>query len=299
MADEKFLEVDGNRIRYLQTGDGSATETLVLIHGLGASAERWNPVVPLLGGGYRVLAPDLPGFGYSDKPVTDYTPDFFSAFLDGFLRASGAGHPRHIIGSSLGGQVAAEYAHAHPEGLERLVLVSPAGAMKQSTPALDAYIMAAMYPNEQNATAAFEMMEGRQDPAGGGRGDARDTKEEGGGGPVDAAFIGGFIQRMRRPNAKLAFLSALLGMKNSELITPRLQTISVPTMVVWGADDAVIPIRFANSFVSAIRDCRFLRMDGCGHVPYAQDPNAFAEAVLRFLRGGASRGDSRGNAPQE
>jgi len=138
--------------------------------------------------------------------------------------------------------------------------------MEKSTPALDAYIMAALYPNEQSAKNAFELMEGS-------------------GIDVNETIVNGFVERMRLPNAKLAFMSTLLGIKNSELIISKLKTISTPTMIIWGSDDPVIPIHHADGFVSTIQDCRFFRMDGCGHTPYVQDPKIFASKVLEFLNG--------------
>ncbi|WP_316507277.1 alpha/beta hydrolase [Nitrosopumilus sp.] len=261
--EEKFLQIDGNKIRYLETGNSKAT--LVLIHGLGASAERWDQVIPLFADDFHVIVPDLIGFGYSDKPLVDYTPEFFSDFLEKFFVEVDVKRP-NIIGSSLGGQVAAEYASSHPYGAEKLILVSPAGIMKQSTPALDAYIMAALYPNEQSAKNAFELMEGS-------------------GNDVHEKIVDGFIERMRLPNAKLAFMSTVLGLKNSEIITPKLQTISTPSLIIWGSNDPVIPINYADNFVSAIQDCRFYQMDGCGHTPYVQDPHTFTSVALEFLKG--------------
>ena len=263
MVEEKFLQVDENKIRYLESGDSK--KTLVLIHGLGASAERWDQVIPLFSDDYRVIVPDLIGFGYSDKPLVDYTTEFFSNFLEKFLIVSDIKRP-NLIGSSLGGQIAAEYAASHSQEIEKLVLVSPSGNMEKSTPALDAYIMAALYPNEQSAKNAFELMEGA-------------------GHNVHEKIISGFVERMRLPNAKLAFMSTLLGIKNSGLITSKLQTISVPTMIIWGENDPVIPIHHADSFISTIQDCRFFRMDGCGHTPYVQYPYVFASKVLEFLNG--------------
>lgn len=261
--EEKFIQIDGNKIRYLESG--KSKKTLVLIHGLGASAERWSQVIPIFAEQFRVVVPDLIGFGYSDKPLVDYTPEFFLDFLEKFFVESKIDRP-NIIGSSLGGQLSAEYASSHSQNIEKLVLVSPAGAMKQSTPALDAYIMAALYPNDQSAKNAFEMMEAS----------GEDIEDE---------IVSGFIERMRLPNAKLAFMSTILGLKNSELITSKLPSISVPTLIIWGANDPVIPINYADDFVSSIQDCRFFRMDGCGHTPYVQDPNVFASKVLEFLNG--------------
>ena len=86
MVEEKFLQIDGNKIRYLESGDSK--KTLVLVHGLGASAERWDQVIPLFADEFRVVVPDLIGFGYSDKPLVDYTTEFCSEFLQKFFIAS-------------------------------------------------------------------------------------------------------------------------------------------------------------------------------------------------------------------
>ena len=258
---ENFIHVDGNKIRYLESGDSK--HILVLIHGLGASAERWNKVIPIFAKKYHVIVPDLIGHGYSDKPVADYTPEFFTIFLEKFFIALNIKRPI-IIGSSLGGQIAADYASAHSNEVEKLILVSPAGAMKESTPALDAYIMAALYPNYESAKNAFELMESS-------------------GHEVDGQIIQGFIERMKLPNAKLAFMSTILGLKNSEIITTKLHAIACPTLIIWGSKDPVIPIQYADNFLSGIQDCRFFRMDGCGHTPYVQDPETFSSAVLEFL----------------
>ena len=260
MLQENFIKVGGNTIRYLESGDSK--KTLVLIHGLGASAERWSGVIPIFAKNYHVIVPDLIGFGYSDKPLVDYTPSFFSDFISDFFETLHLIRP-NVIGSSLGGQIIAEYASINSSNIEKLILVSPAGVMKQSTPALDAYIMAALYPNEQSAKNAFELMEGS-------------------GKSVSDEIVKGFIERMHLPNAKLAFMSTILGLKNSGSIAPRLTSIYSPSLLIWGSIDPVIPIQHAEQFVSSIKGCRFYRMEGCGHTPYVQEPDAFASAVLEF-----------------
>jgi pimeloyl-ACP methyl ester carboxylesterase len=170
----------------------------------------------------------------------------------------------NIIGSSLGGQIAAEYTSSHSQNVDKLILVSPSGIMKKSTYALDEYIMAALYPNEQSAKNAFETMDGS-------------------GKKIPMKIINGFVSRMKLPNAKFAFMSTLLGLKNCELITKKLENISSSTLVIWGSDDPVIPITFANDFVSSIENCSFLEMNNCGHTPYVQEPELFASKVLAFL----------------
>ena len=268
VVDEKFVVVDGNRIRYLDYPSPSPRadgQPLVLIHGLGASAERWESAVPALQKHFRVIVPDLIGFGMSDKPLADYTPDFFADFLELFFESLDVDSPS-LIGSSLGGRIAAEYCFRSTNSVQKLVLVSPAGAMKTSTPALDAYIMAALYPSEEGAKNAFQEMTGAA------------------GREIDQDIIDGFVQRMRLPNAKMAFISTLLGMKNSMVTTDQLRSIETPTLMIWGGRDPVIPIKYADVFVASIRDCRFFRMDFCGHTPYVEDPDRFCEAALDFLR---------------
>ena len=132
--EEKFVTVDDKKIRYLESG--KSDDFIVLIHGLGASAERWEFVIPEFSKHYKVIVPDLIGFGHSDKPLVDYTTDFFSDFLDNFFHILGI-KKTHIIGSSLGGQITVEYICKNPDIIENLVLVSPSGIMKHSTPALD------------------------------------------------------------------------------------------------------------------------------------------------------------------
>ncbi|GFN39552.1 MAG: alpha/beta hydrolase [Thaumarchaeota archaeon] len=258
---EKFVKIDGNKIRYLESGNSN--KTIILVHGLGASAQRWEHVIPLFNNDYRVIAPDLIGFGYSDKPSVDYTLEFFLQFFSNFLQKLGI-KKSNIIGSSLGGQIVTEYCATDETEVEKLILVSPSGAMKMTTPALDAYIMAALYPSRDAAKNAFQMMAGP-------------------GKKIERHIIDGFVERMSLPNAKMAFMSTLLSLKNAELITNKLTKISVPTLIIWGERDPVIPIKYADSFVSAIKDCRFYRIDGSGHTPYVDNPKEFYKLVRGFL----------------
>ncbi|MFZ1077877.1 MAG: alpha/beta hydrolase [Nitrosotalea sp.] len=189
----KFADVWGHKVRYLE--EGKSGKTILLIHGLGGSAERWLKVIPILSPKYRVIAPDMIGFGYSDKPSVDYTIEFFGKFLSAFIDTLGL-KTAILVGTSLGGQIAAECTNTN-HAIEKLVLVSPSGAMKQSTAAVDAYMMAALYPNHASARTAFEMMANS--------------------GTVDEFTVSDFVKRMSIPNAKLAFISSVLGIKNSKI----------------------------------------------------------------------------------
>ncbi len=254
----KFAEVWGYKIRYLE--EGRSDKNIVLVHGLGGSAERWLKVIPQLSPKYTVIAPDMIGFGYSDKPSTDYTIEFFAKFLSSFIDSLGI-NKTILIGTSLGGQVAAECATID-DAIEKLVLVAPSGAMKHSTPTLDAYVMAALYPNQSSARMAFEMMSNS--------------------GTVDDFTVTDFVKRMATPNAKLAFISSLLSVKNSQ-IHDGLRKIQIPTLLVWGKEDKMIPIKYANEFLGSIRNCKFLKLKGIGHLPHIEHHEMFSESVLEFL----------------
>ena len=259
--EEKTVNIDGNSIRFLEEGDSD--HVLLLIHGLGASAERWEHVIPLFSKKHRVIVPDLVGFGHSEKPSVDYTTDYFADFMYKFVSKMQIKN-FSIIGSSLGGQIGAEFTSNHNDLVKKLVLVSPSGIMKHSTPALDTYIMAALYPNNESATMAFQTMSGQTQ--------------------IDEELITGFVERMKMPNAKMAFMSTLLGLRDAEVITEKLGMITIPTLIVWGENDPVIPIKYSESFVSSINDCRFYKMVKCGHTPFVEDPKGFFDLVSDFLK---------------
>ncbi len=254
----KFIQVWGYKIRYLE--QGSSDKSIVLVHGLGGSAERWLKVIPLLSCKYRVITPDLIGFGQSDKPLTDYTIEFFAKFLSCFIDSLGI-NKTILIGTSLGGQIALQCA-VNYDAIEKLVLVAPSGSMKHSTPTLDAYIIAGLYPNQSNARYAFEMMSQS--------------------GTVDEFTVNGFVNRMTAPNAKFVFLSSILGIKNSQT-DKSLYKIKIPTLLIWGKEDKMIPIEYAKEFLDLIRNCKFLELKGVGHLPHVEHPQIFVKHILDFL----------------
>ncbi len=258
---EKFVTVNSHKIRFLEAGDSK--KVVVLVHGLGASAERWDGIIPEFSKKFRVIVPDLLGFGYSDKPIVDYTPQFFARSLYEFLENIGI-NKTSLIGSSLGGLVVAEFASTYPKKIDKIILVSPAGMMKQPTPALAAYISAALYPTQKNVQNAFQMM-------------IPGNKK------IPSEVTDNFKDRMLLPNAKMSFISTLLGLKNANEITETLSRITVPTLILWGKKDRVIPIKYADDFVKVIKNCKYIEMKGCGHTPYVEDPKRFARIALDFL----------------
>jgi 2-hydroxy-6-oxonona-2,4-dienedioate hydrolase len=259
--DEKFVIVNRNKIRYLE--DGHSDRNLILMHGLGGYAERWSNIIPHLNKKFHVFAPDLIGYGQSDKPSVDYTLELFVKFVFDFMETLGI-KKTCMIGTSLGGQIVAECASTQSAAIEKIVLISPAGIMKKSTPTLDAYTMAALYPTKESVKTAYQMMVGS-------------NKQ------VSEISIERFVNNMSRPNAKMVFLSTLLGLKNSSDIFEKLAKIKIPTLLIWGKEDKLIPFEYSQQFVSSINNCEFIPMEGCGHSPYVEDPEKLSELVIKFL----------------
>jgi 2-hydroxy-6-oxonona-2,4-dienedioate hydrolase len=260
---QKFTNVNGYMIRYLEDGPPDG-KILILLHGLGASAERWSRVIPTLSTDYRVIAPDIIGFDYSDKPAVEYTMDFFIEFLRSFLDNLGISKAS-IIGSSLGGHIASEFAIRFNHMVEKLVLVSPAGMMRKSSPALDRYIMAALYPEYQRVYETFREMV--YDPN-----------------AINQEILMDFVNRMSLPNAKYAFMSTLLGIRYAPGLTGRLSNITAPTLLVWGENDTTIPLaECANQYSGIPNMEELVVMKKCRHIPPIEKPATFNRIVLRFL----------------
>lgn len=261
VQEEKFITIQENNLRYFEYG--ASSNTIVLVHGLGASAERWEHIIPYFRKNYRIIALDLPGFGLSDKPSINYTIDFFVRTLSEFIDKLGIQNSI-LIGSSLGGQIITELAIAKSKLINKMILVSPSGVVNYSSLALDAYIGAAISPTQKNVKNAFLMMNGQ-------------NKE------VDFQTVDEFIKRINMPNAKKAFLSAIISNRGSKINCEKLASISVPSLVIWGEHDPVIPKENANMFFSCIKNCQFVEMRGCGHTPFVEEPEKFSKIVLEFL----------------
>jgi pimeloyl-ACP methyl ester carboxylesterase len=259
--EEKFVTINRNKIRYLE--DGKSDRNILLLHGLGGYAERWSNAMPFLAKKFHLYVPDMIGYGQSDKPTADYTPEYFAKFVFDFMDAVGIKNTV-MIGTSLGGQVVVECAATQLPTIKKIILISPAGIMRKSTPILDAYTMAALYPTKEAVKNAYQMMVGS-------------------GKEVSEISIERFVNNMSRPNAKMVFLSTLLGLKNAPDIFEKLGKITSPTLVIWGKEDNLIPFEYAQQFVSAIKNCKFIPMEGCGHSPYVEDPEKLSELVIKFL----------------
>ena len=261
---EKFTYVNGHIVRYLDVGPPNS-KILIVLQGFGGFVSTWSKVIPVLSEYYRVIIPDIVGLGYSDKPTVEYTMDFLIDFLDEFLSNLQISKTS-IVGSSFGGHLATEFAIRYNRMVDKLVLASPAGMMRTSTPVLDSYIMAALYPTHDNAAKALKDMVYNPNV-------------------VDEGVIIDFVNTLRLPKAKYAFMSILLGLRYARKLQGRLSDITAPTLVVWGNDDRMISADYARHY-NEIPKMWLEIIDYCGHILHLEKPIEFSEIILRFLGGG-------------
>lgn len=267
-VEPRFVTVNGVRVRYVRRGAGPP---VVLVHGIASSIYTWADVLPALGPSHDVIALDLPGFGGSAIPA-DFPGERYPGLVRSFLDALGLARVR-LVGHSLGGAVASAFAAAEPERVERLVLVDAAGF--NLSPADRPWMLRVLgWPG---AAAVLDALPLRRRVVALGlrqvfHDDARVTPER----------IEEYLAPMARPGAT-AFMARLLGDVDSMGLPEALGRIRAPTLVVWGAEDAWVPLRDADRFVSAIPGARKAVIEGCGHVPQEERPQELIALLREFL----------------
>jgi len=170
-----------------------------------------------------------------------------------------------IVGHSLGGYIAAEVTIENKNLVERLVLIDSSGMLKKPTPLLEEYLQVAMNPTADKVRKVFEQMVA--DPA-----------------RIPSKLVDGFIARINSPNAKYAFKSTLQNSANTQIGLERLELIEdIPTLILWGTKDKVIPTNHSELFKEAIMNSRIEIIQDAGHAPFAEKPDQVCEILRNFL----------------
>jgi pimeloyl-ACP methyl ester carboxylesterase len=276
--------VFGGEAVVYEAGLGRA-RSIVLVHGLGSSAlQDYGGMIEWLARDFHVVAFDLPGFGASSRQNAAYTPQRYAAFVRhvaaGFVR-----RPFVLVGHSMGGLVALRYAGTYPEDVERLVVADVPGVLHRLS-----------YTSRLAASGTGALLRGVPLPAERIEALARRLLGLVERMPVDlAAALEDPEQRQLYfegvPERIAAFAVA------AEDPRPWLPKVVAPTLVVWGADDPVAPPRTARLLAERIAGSRFLLLDGIGHTPMLEAPEAFREAVQPFAREGRWPMGARAAAP--
>lgn len=271
----KFVEVDGINIHYQEFGEKSLP-TLLLVHGFTASNYVWKTVAPMLADqGFHVVAPDLPGFGFSEKPSWyDYSIASNSRILQRFLNLLGIGRAT-LVGSSYGGAVCMWFTLDNPERVAKLVLID---AVCNNDPKNHPVLKLAEVPGVGEVITPFLVdsktflkmrMQKTIDPAN----HHLITRER--------------IDSIHRPIAAAdGHRSVLLTSRNwdASRIEEDVHLIDQPTLIIWGENDKVIPLRDGEYLYETILNSRMVVLKECGHVPQEEKPESFTRLVTEFCR---------------
>jgi 4,5:9,10-diseco-3-hydroxy-5,9,17-trioxoandrosta-1(10),2-diene-4-oate hydrolase len=257
---------------------GAGDPPLLLIHGLGGHIHNWQTNIPVLAQSTRVYAVDLVGFGYSDKPQVDYSIPYFVEFVKNFMGILGI-ERAVLVGESMGGAISLRIALKYPHLVEKLVLGASAGIGKEISPMLR--MMSVPFLGEYITRPSLE-------------GTARlfnelfHDKEI-----IQQDWIEDYYQIAALPGAQWSLLKATRSLCNfwgakPETYRPildRLETLTVPTLIIWGNEDRILPVAHAHKIAKRLPNATLKIFNDCGHVPNIECAEAFNAAVLEFLEG--------------
>ncbi|HVE55932.1 MAG TPA: alpha/beta fold hydrolase [Pyrinomonadaceae bacterium] len=259
---DKSVSVFGARIRYLEAGD-AAKPTVILLHGLGGSAENWQFTFPALTANYHVIAPDQIGFGKSDKPLLKYRVGTYVDFLDKFM-AELKIEKASLVGNSMGGWVAGLMAIKYPNRVEKVVLADAAGII----------------PASVNTDEIYQLNNSTRD-------EIRANLKRIFANPLfqnNEVLVDQFMTARIAVNDGYTINSLIESIKRKEdFLNDRLGEIKKPTLIVWGKQDGLLPVSDAATFNKGIAGSQVIIFENCGHAPQFEKAAEFNKAVLDFL----------------
>ncbi|KUO15663.1 alpha/beta fold hydrolase [Streptomyces dysideae] len=271
----QYRVVHGYRRAFRMAGEGPA---LVLIHGIGDSSDTWAELIPDLARTHTVIAPDLLGHGASDKPRADYSVAAYANGVRDLLTTLGI-ESATLVGHSLGGGVAMQFAYQFPERTERLILVSAGGVGREVNPVLrlvsvpGAHLLLSTLrlPGMRlQVGLAVRLMRLLDTDLG-----------------QDAPELLTLVDALPDETSRNAFIRTLRAVVDwrGQVVTMLDRcylTEGMPTMLLWGDRDSVVPVRHAYGAHEAMPHSRLEIFGGAGHFPFHTDPARFVSAVEDF-----------------
>ncbi len=264
----QFMDLGGMSVHYRDEGKGVP---IVLVHGTSSSLHTWDGWTKELVKKFRVIRMDLPAFGLTGPNASgDYTIKAYVEFLEEFL--SKVGVPRfHLAGNSLGGEIAWNYALAHPRKVDRLILVDAAGYPVKKAPAL--FRMMKFGPVAffaRHITPEFVVVKNLREVYG------DDSK-------INRELIDRYYSLTLREGNRGAFIARVRTPRTTENLS-KLGRIASPTLVLWGEADLWIPVENGRKFARDIPGAKLVIYKGAGHVPMEEIPELSVRDALDFLK---------------
>ncbi len=270
------IELHGHRVCFRLEGEGPV---VVLIHGITGRSEQWEPALEHLAADHTVLAPDLLGHGESAKPRGDYSLGAYASGVRDVMVA--LGHDRAtVVGHSLGGGIAMQFAYQFPERCERMALVSSGGLGREVHPLLRASTLPGsewvmpwlMHDKVVGAGEAVARMLGV-------------LKLQAG---TDFAEVARGFASLNDAEARSAFIETMRavldpGGQRVSALDRLYLTESLPSLLVWGSNDPIIPAEHGRNAHELMPGSRFELLDGIGHFPQLERPYEFARLLAEFI----------------
>jgi pimeloyl-ACP methyl ester carboxylesterase len=253
-----FVQAGPYRLHYLEAGSGPP---VVLVHGLASSALLdWGRLMAPLGRRFRVVAPDLVGFGESERPAdADYSIPMQVEAVRRFMTAVGIEKAR-VVGISMGGWIVSRLAAESPERVERLVVVSGAGLRPDRGP----IPVEALFPHDEDGVRRLVATVRHKAPG-------------------IPSFVARDILAFRLREDWVIRRTVLSMHRGRDWLNGTLGRADMPVLVIWGRQDRLIPVAYGRALAAEFPRAHLVVLDGCGHVPMADCPEAFDRELLGFL----------------
>jgi pimeloyl-ACP methyl ester carboxylesterase len=269
LPEDRFVRVGGQLVHIEQAGEGPP---VVLLHGFGGSTFSWRNVLPGLAESFRVIAVDLNGFGYTQRPKDReaYTRQGQAALVLGVMDALGIARA-HLVGHSYGGAITLWIASRHPERVRSMVLVDSAAP---SFPEDRRSGIAAFRP------FAFVLVRGYAlRPSSIRKALERSIYDDS---LVTAEMVRGYAERLRIEGLADAY-QGLTAPRHGSAERVELETIDLPALVVWGTEDVLIPLEGGRRAAERLPRATFVTMEMVGHIPMEERPGELLEIMVPFL----------------
>lgn len=274
--DVQYVDLHGHRRAYLKVGSGPA---LLLIHGIGSRHETWLPIVERLAKHYTVIAPDLLGHGRSAKPRADYSIGGYANAMRDLLAVLGIERVT-VVGHSLGGGIAMQFAYQYPQLTQRIVLVGAGGLGPEVNPVIPlctlpgggvGLAVLAAKPIRVVADRLLKAMHRTGLPF-----------------TADLKQLSVVYDDLGSRESRQAFRHVLRAIVDwrGQIVTMRDRAYLaqyLPAMVVWGQRDTVIPVSHAQVALSILPGAQLEIFPTAGHFPQADEPELFAEVLMEFI----------------
>ena len=270
----------GHELSYVDSGSGPA---VLFIHGILGSQRQWAHLVDAMDDDHRLVVPDLFGHGESAKPLGDYSLSAHAATMRDLLDHLGIERVT-LVGHSLGGGIAMQFFYLFPERVERIVLVSSGGLGRE----VNLVLRSATLPGAAQVLGlvASRRVLGKVEALG--RGASRTGWKPG----ADLGAIWHGFSSLGDRESRHAFLATTravidIGGQSISAHDHLEGSLPVPTLIVWGTRDRMIPVAHARSVEQALPDCQVELFEGAGHFPHLEDPDRFARLLREFVASGA------------